>query len=73
MNRVNYHDRMNAEFFQCETGDLLRFTEHYTWSVVGSLNEFLCDEDTECPVFPDGAPISGFYVSATYAKSRGKV
>ena len=64
MNRVNYHDRQSANFFKCSlTGELLRFTEHYTWNVVGSLSDFPCDEDTECPVFYNGAPVRGYYLS----------
>lgn len=64
MNRVNYHDRQSAKFFKCSlTGELLRFTEHYTWNVVGSLSDFPCDEDTECPVFYNGAPVRGYYLS----------
>tara|TARA_R100001163_G_C5059688_1_gene196383 strand:- start:406 stop:861 length:456 start_codon:yes stop_codon:yes gene_type:complete len=64
MNRVNYHDRQSANFFKCSlTGELLRFTEHYTWNVVGSLTDFPCDEDTECPVFKSGEAVRGYYLS----------
>jgi hypothetical protein len=64
MNRVNYQDRQSAKFFKCSlTGELLRFTEHYTWNVVGSLTDFRSDDDTECPVFFNGAPVEGYYLS----------
>lgn len=64
MNRVNYHDRQSAKFFKCSlTGELLRFTANYTWNIAGSLTDFRSDDDTECPVFFNGAPVEGYYLS----------
>ena len=64
MTRVNYHDRQSAKFFKCSlTGELLRFTADHTWNVVGSLTDFRSDDDTECPVFFNGAPVEGYYLS----------
>ena len=64
MTRVNYHDRQSANFFKCSlTGELLRFTADHAWNVVGSLTDFRSDDDTECPVFFNGAPVEGYYLS----------
>ena len=56
------NDRLNSVFFITDTDETLRFTEHYTWAVVGSLVEFRCDEDTECPLYGDGVPVRGSFV-----------
>ena len=64
MTRVNYQDRQSAIFFKCSlTGELLRFTAGRAWNVVGSLTDFRSDDDTECPVFFNGGPVEGYYLS----------
>ena len=54
-------DRMDSRLFVTDEGVKLRFTEHYTWSVIGSLDEFQADEDTEHPIDANGNPLKGAF------------